>query len=151
MCLVNEVAGLFTKLPSKYPTERQNKKDNRNNNHRTSEICHKAVAMPLQKVGNSHHCDYTNIAASKPAQARSYWASLSMVHPNTFGHATACRSAALTFSATSQFTLKISTPCFSILSSDYPLVILGSEFWRSSKRHPVHSFPYYLAETGQPP
>ena len=56
-------------------------------------------------------------AASKPVRARLLWATLSLVLPVTFGHITACRSAALTLSAEIHFVMKNSAPCFAVLRS----------------------------------
>ena len=53
--------------------------------------------------------------ASEPARVRLNSAILSLVLPVTFGHATACRSPALAFSAVINFAMKRFAPCSDVL------------------------------------
>ena len=65
-----------------------------------------------------------------------------------FGHTTACRSPALAFSATIHFAMKCSAPCSAVLRhspSSWAAVVHWSALMpkalRSSRKHPIHSFP----------
>ena len=60
--------------------------------------------------------------ARKPARIRLLWAILSLVLRATFGHTTACRSPALTFSAMIPFAMKLEAPCSAVLRH-FPLVL----------------------------
>ena len=91
-------------------------------------------------------CDLSTMA-SKSARAPSLRAILSLAFPVTFGHITACRTQALTFSATIYFTMKRSDPCSAVLRyspSSWAAVAHRSALipkaLRSSRRHPIHSF-----------
>ena len=92
---------------------------------------------------------------SESARARSLWAILSLVLPVTFGHTTAYRSPALTFSAAIYFAMKRSTPCSADLRHSHLswaaviIVYMVIVHWsalipkalRSSRKHLIHSFP----------
>ena len=53
--------------------------------------------------------------ASETARTHLLWAILSLVLQVTFGHASACRSPALTFSAAIHFPIKRSAPCSAVM------------------------------------
>ena len=84
----------------------------------------------------------------KLARTRLLWTFISLVLPVTFGHTTACRSPALASSAAIDFAMKRSAPCPAVLrhsSSSWAAVVHWWTFMpktlRSSRRHPIHSFP----------
>ena len=86
-----------------------------------------------------------------------FWAILSLVLPVTFGHVTACRSAALAFSPAIHFVMNNSAPCFAVLchSSSSWATIVHLSGWmpktlRSYRRHPTHSFYCPPAEPAPP-
>ena len=81
---------------------------------------------------------------SEPARARLLWAILSLVHPVTFGHITACRSPALAFSAVIHFAMKRSAPYSTVLrhSPSYWAAVvhwpaLMPKALMSSRKHPI--------------
>ena len=88
-----------------------------------------------------------SIMASDPAQARLLWAIFSLVFPVTFGHATVCRSPALTFSAATYLAMRRSAPCSAISlhsPSSSTAVVHWSELipkaLRPSRKHSTHCF-----------
>ncbi|CAM9787777.1 unnamed protein product, partial [Ascophyllum nodosum] len=95
--------------------------------------------------------------ASEPARARLLWAILCLVLTVTFGRTTACRSPALVFSATIHFSMKCSTPCSAVLRhcpSSWTAVVHRSALMpkalRSSRKHPIHSFPWPPTQPAPP-
>ena len=72
---------------------------------------------------------------------------LSLILHVTFGHITACRSPALTFSAAIYFAMKCSAPCSAVLRhppSSWAAVVHWSALMpkapRPSRKHPIHYF-----------
>ena len=95
--------------------------------------------------------------ASDPARTRLFWAILSLVLPVTFGHTIACRSLALAFSAAIYFAMKRVALYSAVLrhfSSSWAAVVHWSALipkaLRSSKKHPIHSFPWPPTQPAPP-
>ena len=80
-----------------------------------------------------------------------------LVLPVTFGHTTACRSPAMTFSAAIHFALQRSAPCSAVLRlppSSWVAVVHWSALMPkalgSSRKHPIHSFFWSPTQPASP-
>ena len=95
---------------------------------------------------------------NEPARESLLWAVLSLVLPVTFGHTTACRSPAPTYSAGIEFSIKRSTPCSAVSRhppSYWATVVHQSAFipqaLRSSRKHHIHYFSWPPRTPRTPP
>ena len=82
------------------------------------------------------------------ARARLLWAILSLVLPFTFRHTAACYNPDMAFSAAINFAMKRSAPFSAVLrhflsswAADVHWSALMPKALRSSRKHPIHSFP----------